>query len=75
MLVGVGDAKLSLCSSNLVLRAASRSGVRKLFSLRLFLLALRVIFRKVSVIGLFKVIPEVAIASISINRVRSRAPC
>jgi hypothetical protein len=46
MLVGVGDAKLSLCSSNLVLRAASRSGVRKLFSLRLFLLALRVIFGK-----------------------------
>jgi hypothetical protein len=46
MLVGVGDAKLSLCSSNLVLRAASSSGVRKLFSLRLFLLALRVIFGK-----------------------------
>jgi hypothetical protein len=46
MLVGVGEDKLSLCSSSLVLRAASSSGVRKLLSLRLFLLALRVIFGK-----------------------------
>lgn len=48
MFAGVGEDSASLCSSNLLLRAAKSSGVRKLFILRLLLFALNVILGKCS---------------------------